>query len=272
MKKLIPLLFLAAACTQPATSPAPALADPFAKVQGCFLLYNMKTQTFEKAIGEESCRERLPACSTFKVPLAVMAFDSGALKDENQVLKWDGTKHPIESQNRDHDAKSWMKDSVVWFSQKLTPKMGVKKVRKYLDGFDYGNKDMKGGLTQAWLVRPSDKGPALKINAYEQIEFMKKLWTDALPASKRAMRLTRDITFLETSPKGFRLSGKTGSNFYDHERKIRLGWFISHLERDGEEYLTATVFRDPGPTEDSAYGGAVAKQLTKDLLFQLGKW
>jgi len=255
-----------------ACSSTPTKEDPFAKSKGCFLLYNVKTDRFEKTLGDISCKERLPACSTFKVPLAVMAFDSKVLKDESVVLKWDGKVDERQALNRDHDAKSWMSDSVVWFSQRITTQLGKKKLQKYLSSFHYGNQDLSAGITEAWLVSPSAKN-GLRINAYEQVEFMKKLWKDKLPATKRAQALAREITFLEKSPKGFLLHGKTGSNFYDPERKVRLGWFVSHLaSSDGKEYIAVTNFSDLAPSEDSGYGGLKAKEMTKTILAAEGLW
>lgn len=270
MFAILPLLILTA-CSQPAKKADVPPVDVFAGAKGCFLLYNMKTAAFDEAIGGDVCRERLSASSTFKVPLAVMAFDSGVLKDENVVLKWDGKKDEREAVNRDHDAKTWMRDSVVWFSQRLTPKIGRPRLQKYLRDFHYGNEDLSGGLTTAWLVSPAKKG-ALAISAYEQVDFMKALWTDALPASTRAQRLTREIMFLETSPQGFHLSGKTGSNFYDKDRKVRLGWFIGHLHKGDRQYLVVTNFSDLGPTEEKIYGGLKAKQIAKDVLASKGLW
>lgn len=243
----------------------------FPDMKGCFLLYNVKTQTYEKVINQENCREQLVACSTFKVPLAVMAFDSKVLKDENVVLKWDGKKDEREVVNHDHNAKTWMRDSVVWFSQRLTPKMGEKKLKKYLADFNYGNQDISAGIKTAWLTAP-DLEPALKISAYEQKDFMEKLWTDKLPASKRAMKITRDITFLETSPKGFNLSGKTGSNYFASDRLKRLGWFISHLQNGDQEYIAITNFVDNKPGVGASYGGPKAKEITKLVLSDLGLW
>jgi beta-lactamase class D len=248
----------------------------FPQMKGCFLLYNMKEKTFDKVIGEENCRERFVACSTFKLPLAVMAFDSGVLKDENQTLKWDGRKGFLESHNHDHSAKTWIRDSVVWFSQRLTPQLGKQKIEKYLQDFHYGNEDFSGGLIDAWLVSPGDKSPALKISAYEQVNFMKNLWTDQLPTSKRAMQITRDISFLELSPHGFNLSGKTGSNFYDHntdqDKRVGLGWFISHLEKGDQEYIAVANFSDLTPVDAKKYGGLRAKQIVKDILSDEGLW
>lgn len=266
------LLITIQACTTPKPAPvAEKKPDPFAELKGCFLLFNVKTQAFEKQLGT-SCEERLPACSSFKVPLAVMAFDSGVLKNENQILKWDKKKRGMGPWNMDHNAKTWMRDSVVWFSQKLTPKIGPKKFQKYLKDFKYGNEDFSTGITQAWLNSPADPRGGLKINAFEQVEFMNKLWTNKLPVSQRAMDLTRQITFLESTPNGFVFSGKTGSNFYDVEKKIQLGWFISHIQKGDQEYIAVTNLSDLKPIETTLFGGFRAKEITKAQLAEAGLW
>jgi beta-lactamase class D len=272
MKKMIllALLLLLTSCTTPKKKSNPE-KHPFVGMRGCFLLYNLKTEKLEKKMGD-ACEERFPACSTFKVPLAVMAFDSGILKDKFQTLKWDGKKRMLEQWNRDHNAASWMKESVVWFSQELTPKLGKKKFQEYLTKFNYGNKDFSTGLTTAWLNSPSDPRGSLGITAFEQIEFMKKLWRNQLPASKSSMELTRNITYLETSPNGFKLSGKTGSNGYDAERKIQFGWFIAHVTNGEKEYIAVTNISDLKPIETKSFGGPRAKDITRQILADEGLW
>ncbi|MBP9854483.1 MAG: class D beta-lactamase [Candidatus Omnitrophica bacterium] len=242
----------------------------FQGMNGCFLLYNLKTDEVERVIGEERCQERLPPCSTFKVPLSIMAFDAGILKNENEVLKWDGQKNEREVANQDHNAKTWMRDSIVWFSQRLTPQLGESKLKAYLQAFHYGNEDLSAGITEAWLVRPDDPVPALKISAYEQLEFMKAFWTEKLSVSPRAIQITKDIIYLETSPKGFKLNGKTGSNYYEDQR--RLGWFIAHIENDQQKYLAITNFSDIAPPQTDSYGGPQAKEITKKILMDQGLW
>ena len=245
--------------------------NPFMDKKGCFLLYNLKTNKFEKEIGDV-CNERFPACSSFKLPLAVMAFDSAVLKDENQTLKWDGKKRMLPIWDKDHDAKGWIKNSVVWFSQVITPKIGQKKLKTYLSKFKYGNEDISTGITTAWLNSPSDTRGSLAISGYEQVEFMKKLWKNELPVSIRSMALTRQISYLETSPSGFKLSGKTGSNFYDKARKVQLGWFISHVSKGDKEYIAVTNLSDLGPIETDQFGGSRAKEITKNILKSEGLW
>ncbi len=265
--RVLTVLFAAAALL-----PGTLWADPFSGKRGCFLLYDLTAGKMVSEIGGAVCKERFSPCSTFKVPLAVMAFDSGVLKDENEVLKWDGKVDPRPAVNQDHNAKTWMRDSVVWFSQRLTPKMGEKKLQTYLKSFRYGNEDLSAGLTEAWIV-PPDQSPALMISAYEQLEFMKALWTDKLPASKRSLQLTREITFLETSPGGFRLSGKTGSHYYHGDPRQRLGWFIAHLQKGKQAYLTVLQFSDrKAAPENTGYGGMAAKELTKAQLREAGIW
>ncbi len=49
-------------------------------------------------------RSAPPACSTFKVALALMAFDKALLKDESTFFKWDGKDHGMAAWNKDQTA------------------------------------------------------------------------------------------------------------------------------------------------------------------------
>lgn len=260
MKKIIVLFLALLACRQPPVS------GTFADKEGCFLLYNLKTNRFQKVIGSEFCKVQLPACSTFKIPLALMAFDSGALKDENEELAWDGERREFEEWNHSQNAKSWISNSVVWVSQRLTQKMGETVVSRYLRQFSYGNEDISGGLTNAWLVSPASSSPALRISAFQQIEFLKRLYTGHLGVSERAQELTKSLLILETAPGSYVLSGKTGSGTYNRQSNVRLGWFVGAVSNESGRYLFATVFRDRFPSGDSDTGGKRAKEITGALL------
>src|SRR5215217_3133008 len=108
-----------------------------------------------------NCEERFTPASTFKIPLSVMGYDSGFLKDaHNPTLPFkkgyadwggDNWKQPT-------DATRWMKYSVVWFSQQITAFLGEDKLTEYARQFDYGNADFSGdpaknnGLERAWIA------------------------------------------------------------------------------------------------------------------------
>lgn len=246
--------------------------DPFPEKDVCILLTNAHTGAVESTWNEKRCRERFPACSTFKVPLALMAFDAQILRDERQTLPWDGQRRMLEAWNRDHNAETWMRDSVVWFSQRLTPLLGEAKIQKYLSEFAYGNGNIAAGLTDAWLRAPDSNEGALSISAYEQTAFFRKLFDDQLRVSAAASALTKQILYHEISPRGYTLSGKTGSNTYNAEKGRRLGWFVGYLERGSEAYTVAVNFSDTKATADSTLGGKVAREITKTYLAESGLW
>lgn len=265
MKYMFPLLMILSGCSTLSQS-------VFKDQEGCFLLYNVRTGKYEKEIGK-TCSDRIVACSTFKVPLALMAFDSGVLKDEKVTFKWDGTHHKkVAEWNKDHNAETWMANSVVWYSQKLTPKIGEKKIRKYLADFSYGNQDLSHGISDSWLVSPSSDESSLKISPYEQVEFLNRMYKGMLPVSSRAVELTKKLIYREISPSGFTFSGKTGSNSYDEDGKQQLGWFISHLKKGDEEYIAVLSFSDKKPRAEASFGGPRAREMLKELLIHEGLW
>lgn len=260
---VVPLLALVLA------SPAHAKANfdrLFAGRDGCFELCDLKANKVLVRYNPSRCVKRVSPASTFKVPLALMAFDAGILKDEKSSMKWDGVKTNRAEWNRDQTAASWMKNSVVWFSQRLTPKLGMRRVKSYLARFRYGNKDMSGGLTQAWLQS------SLLISPDEQLRFWRQFWREELPVSKHAYVMTKKITLVGTSPAGWTLHGKTGSSaMVENGRLIRgLGWFVGHVARGDREYVFVTCYSDRKPPSDTRPPGWVAREIATKALKQMG--
>jgi len=251
--------------------------DPalFEGAEGCFVLYDMAADRRVAVFGEKRCAERYTACSTFKVPLALMAFDAGVLKYESTLLKWDGVSRFLEAWNRDQTARSWMQNSVVWYSQRLTPLLGKERIAAYLKSFQYGNEDFSGGLTSAWLtITRSDSDPGggtLKISAFEQLEFLKRFWRNQLPVSADALARTRNITFLENSPGGFALHGKTGSGVFDDSRRD-FGWFIGHIAGNGGEYVFVAGLTRDQQAADARAAGMAAREISRRILRDNGLW
>lgn len=233
---------------------------------GCFVLLDLGTGRVVVRSDPARCAERTSPCSTFKVPLALMALDAGILADEHSRMAWDGVDRGVDAWNRDQTAASWMRGSVVWFSQVLTPRLGAGKLKHYLAGFQYGNQDLSGGLTTAWL------DSSLQISPDEQARFLERLWRGELPVSRHALETTRRLTFLETSPSGWTLHGKTGSGqVRAGERDARrMGWFVGRLARNDRELVFAIRYVDRPPAGDDRPGGWVARELAKLILSELG--
>lgn len=280
MKNIFFTLFFGALVGCSTTTPRQAVVapvvDPYKGKAVCFLLVDVETGQIQKSLNELNCKEQLSACSTFKIPLAVMGFDSGVLKDETTLFKWNGVKYSIETWNQDQTAADWMKNSTVWYSQAMTPKIGYTKIKSYLRKFEYGNQDFTGGLKTAWLTPATfvkeEKGFTLKISGIEQIDFLKKLVRNKLPVKLKAQELTKKLIFLETTPKGYAFSGKTGSGYTDETLNRRIGWFVGSIKTPDREYVFATNFKDTEDVKDAEYGSRYAKALTIELLKAEGLW
>lgn len=269
MKKIL-LCLIFFGCTSPKpNSQALDYDQLFQGKDACFLLYDLTQDKMVEVYNSKRCQQREVPCSTFKVPLAVMAFEAGILKDENTLFKWDKRPQILEAWNKDHTAKSWMQDSVVWYSQRITPLLGRKKITDNLKKFLYGNADFSGDIDSAWLSQTPfapNRKVSLQISAMEQVEFFKKLWRLELPTSRHAQIQTKKILVEEPGPSGYVLRGKTGSGYSDFKNNKRLGWYVVHIQAKEKEYISVVTFNDLEPQSSDEFASIFAKKALKEIL------
>ena len=170
MKKLLVALFLLV------SSDALAETNCFVAKEGDKVLQS-----------EGDCKTRHAPCSTFKIPLALIGFDSGILIDETHP-EWpfkEGYIDTLEVWKQPHNPTTFMKNSCIWYSRIITEKLGAKSFKDYVSKLKYGNQDISGdkgknnSLTHSWL------SSSLKISGNEQIALIEKFLTDKLPVSKK---------------------------------------------------------------------------------------
>ena len=162
---------------------------------------------------EGHCDERVTPASTFKIAISLMGYDSGFLTDEHApALPFhEGYPDWIPSWKATTDPTSWIKNSVVWYSQQITTSLGEERFRHYVAAFHYGNEDVSGdpdkhnGLTRAWL------SSSLRISPLEQVDFLEKIVRRQLPVSAHAHDMTNRVTAIEVLVDGWSLHGKTGT-------------------------------------------------------------
>jgi len=246
----------------------------FKNYNGCFILYSVNEH---KIISEYNpnnrCNEQISPNSTFKIPLSLMAFNEGII-NQNTLFKWDGEKGVLPEHDQDQTPNTWLKYSVVWVSQRITPKLGYDRIKDYLAKFNYGNQDFRGdpgknnGLTHAWLAS------SLKISAMQQLHFLNAMLNNKLPISHEAIANTKKNLYLGKLDHGADYYGKTGSGRHGrNERqsnpsKLRDGWFIGFVEKGKQEYIFISNLTDnatPKPS-DKAYGGQIMKPIVIQLL------
>ncbi|HUI30667.1 MAG TPA: class D beta-lactamase [Candidatus Acidoferrales bacterium] len=181
------------------------------------------------------CAQRFLPASTYKIPNALIGLETGVIPDSNYVIKWDGNPEPIKEWERDHDLKSAIQFSVVWYFQELARRVGREREQRWLDTLDYGNKIIGDSVDRFWLDN------SLRISADEQVEFLKKLYGETLPFSKRSMKIVKDIMSSEQIGKAT-IKFKTGTGHFEDptDRATHfIGWLVGYVEREGEVYVFA---------------------------------
>ena len=126
------------------------LSKYFTGYEGSFVLFD-KNKSEYTIYNQTKSQKQVSPCSTFKIINSLIGLETKVLKDENTIFKWDGTKRQIESTNKDQTLKSAVSNSVVWYFEKVASQVGEKKLQDYLNKYNYGNKDISGGLTSFWL-------------------------------------------------------------------------------------------------------------------------
>lgn len=250
-----------------AQTPAPTEPDlasyfkPFPA--GAFVLYDLKRDKYLR-YDEARCRERFSPFSTFKIPNSLIGLDTGVIADAEFRIKWDAKKYPAHDRDtlpfsawwQDQTLRTAIKRSVVWYYRELALKVGERRMKEYVNRLDYGNEDASGPLNNFWL------NSTLKISADEQVEFLKRLYKEELPVSKRSIAIVKEIITLEETP-GYKLSGKTGGGPLGEKRF--LGWFVGYLETKENTYLFATEIEGPTYLSVRDERIAVTKRILADV-------
>ncbi|MBH5402286.1 class D beta-lactamase [Bradyrhizobium sp. CNPSo 4010] len=197
---------------------------------GTFVGYKVEDYLIVASDKERSGEGKLPA-STFKIANSLIALETGVVTDpDKDVFPWDGVKRPIEAWNKDHTLRSAILVSAVPVYQEIARRIGEARMQQYVDAFDYGNRDIGGGIDQFWLTG------ALRIDPVEQVDFVDRLRRRALPISKRSQDLVADI--LPTTKVGDAVI-RAKSGLLGAERgEPSLGWMVGWAEK-GEAH---TVF------------------------------
>jgi len=200
---------------------------------------------------EGNCQIAYAPNSTFKIALSLMGFDAGILKSElDPSFPYKSEfSTPINVCKGDHNAKTWMRDSCVWFSQVLTTKLGAEKFRNYVMSFEYGNKDISGGLTKSWL------NSSIKITPEKQLQFIQRMIDHKLPVSSTAIDKTKNILFVQELPGGWNLYGKTGNGRYKDD--LQHGWFVGWIEKNNRRITFTNHIADT--TKQSTYASFRSK-------------
>lgn len=207
-----------------------------AKVNGSILILDLKRNRYS-AFGIKRAQTPFLPASTFKIPNSLIGLETGAVRDEREVFKWDGKDKGLPEWNKDQDMKTAFANSTVWFYQRMARRIGPTRMQKWVRAARYGNGDIGGGIDQFWL-----KGD-LRISSPQQIDFLVRLHRNQLPFSKRSTDIVKRIMIREQTDK-YVLRAKTGLVGFDAKSVAKsrgsVGWIVGYVERRDGAYFFAT--------------------------------
>jgi beta-lactamase class D len=198
---------------------------------GTFVGYKVEDYLVIASDKDRSGEAMLPA-STYKVPNSLIALETGVVEDpDKDIFKWDGMKRSIEAWNRDHTLRSAIAASAVPVYQEIARRIGQERMQKYVDLFEYGNRNIGGGIDQFWLTGD------LRIDPVQQVDFVDRLRRGALPISKRSQDLVRDILPV-TKVGDAAIKAKSGL-LGAEVGKPSLGWLVGWAEKGSAQTVFA---------------------------------
>jgi beta-lactamase class D len=154
---------------------------------GTFVCYSADDYLVMATDRDRSGQAFLPE-STFELALSLIALEIEMVRDPDEVIfKWDGVKRGIEAWDRDHTLRSAMAESVAPVHQEIARRIGAELMQNYVNLIDYGNRNIGGGIDRFWLAGD------LRIDPFQQVDFVDRLRRGALPVSKRGQDLVRDL-------------------------------------------------------------------------------
>lgn len=227
------------------------LSSYFDEMEGSFVLYDSKENQYH-IYNKEKSTKRVSPNSTYKIYSALMALETGVIRDQNVALKWGGTNYPIETWNKDQTMKEAMKNSTTWYFNALDKLTGFETIKRYLKEMNYGNCDFSAGAENVWLES------SLKISPVEQVELLKDFYTYTIDFKKENIDCVKSI--IQLSQKGNAvLSGKTGTGMVNYKNVN--GWFIGYVEAEENTYFFALNIEG----KDNV-GGSRASQIALSIL------
>ena len=215
----------------------------------CTLVADAATRQVVK--DEGACDTRITPASTFKIAISLMGFDAGVLKSEHAPLLpyRKGDPDWSDSWLTATDPQKWMRDSVVWYSQRVTAALGAPRFQRYATAFRFGNADVSGdpkrhdGLKWAWI------DSSLQVSPREELGFLERVVRRELPVKTLAYEMTSRITAIAGEHGGWDVHGKTGTGFplladgrSDHAHAY--GWFVGWATQGARTFVFVRQTQD----------------------------
>lgn len=231
-------------------------------VEGAIAIYDNQNHTWILSDTIATRKETLPA-STFKIINLLIALETKTIASENDIVKWPGSTDTIKYDYRPniyHDitVKEAFEVSAGWAFIELAKKIGKDNYKKYLSLCHYGNVNLSQTDPDFWNFG------AFGISPINQVEFLKYLYEEKLPFSKRNIEIVKKVMITEQND-DYTIHSKTG---WTRENNINTGWWVGYIENKNGTYFFATRLLQDRKRNASNFGNC-RKEITKSVFRNL---
>lgn len=238
------------------TAPTPAIRFTHYGHAGTFLLQRdgARVQTVHDA--ERATAPQSPA-STFKVLLALIALETGALRSADDVVKWDGTPYPDKPEwQKDMALREAMQTSSEHYFGVLAARIGRERLAEWVTRVGYGNGRIGTNPPRVW------HDGVLTVTAQQQLAFVNLLRRGALPFSANTIATVK-AAMLDSDTNGRRIYGKTGTHT-GNKTQPGVGWWIGWVEGGKAPAAAFVLGVELKAVDGRANRIALGKQLLRD--------
>ena len=231
-------------------------------VTGSIAIYDYQAKRWILSNTSGVYRETLPA-STFKIINLLIALETGVIKSEKEIVKWNNKADTVKYGYRpeiyhDMTVEEAFDVSAGWVFAELAKKIGKKNYRRYLAACNYGNQDLSNKDDDFWNFG------ALGISPVGQVNFLRRLYDYDLPFSKKNIDIVKEVMVTEEG-QHYTIRAKTG---WTRDGNINTGWWVGYVENDRGVYFFATRLLQDRRFKTAGFG-ACRKEITKKVLEDL---
>lgn len=241
-----------------------SLSSTFRKygMEGSTTIYDYKNRKWLYSDTTDAKIAMQPA-STFKIINLLIALETGAIKDEHEIIPWPGktdtTLYGYRPEiYKDLSVREAFEVSAGWAFIEIARRIKRPVYQKYLRQSGYGNLDLSEKGDDFWNFGP------MKISPENQIKFLVKLYEDKTPFSRRNTEILKNVMVTEKNG-NYILRSKTG---WTRTEGQEIGWWVGYMVNKGHTYFFATRLRQALGKPNAGFG-KLRKEITTEILKSL---
>jgi beta-lactamase class D len=181
------------------------------------------------------CDRPLAPCATFNAPMALIGLDEGKIAP-GAPWPWDGSPQQAEAWRKPTDLAAAFQWNTPWWWRRLAGAIGPREFARRLPAFGYGAGQPVGDPLAFW------QGPAagggLFVSTNDQADFLRRLYTGALPVTAAASASVQGLMVEETRG-DTTLSGLIGSCPSNADASRSLGWWVGRIKSPRRDLIFA---------------------------------